>query len=693
MKYSLVILILLSAFFIGCSKDHIEDNEDLRVATCGISWKDIVIKYGIKDTIGLDIHVIYPIENKKSILSGIKNGKFWVTVSNDSTHSISGEWISAYNFATQRTIENENEVLIVPNITINESIVTNEGIIFSIPLNARYNSYHDLCFIQDDKMNLVQNVKCHFIKQWYENSVITGLDFEKDPSITTRYNGFVFFNNGEEYYTLPSYFTKFLSKIDMINYFEGIINLGEVSKNDLYQLEVISNNDIISKYNFKDKVEEWRVKLSDHIECDNFTIISNLTEIHDDIAKFDITLKGANENERTRSLNINLTTGDVNLKPILIEKIELSHNSFEIAINDTKELKYKIIPIDATEQFTWETSDPKIASITNDTIKGLSEGEATISLKSTNGVVATCNVKVNRMYVENIEILPSNLQLVINEKTTIKANITPHNATNKNVTWTVSDNNIISIESVDNNTCNILGLKDGKTAITCTTEDGNKVATCKVIVKKILVSEILFDNYLITASKGDACKFNATINPANATDKTIRWSYTNINSSINNPISIDEDGNIEIIAENGTVLVTAQSEDGNAKCEGYIEIKPVHELIKVEASVKELIGGNDHTTAKITSSISNPTSVSVEVMNVMLIEKPTIVKEIQSDLGILNKDQKVTNTFKEFYFDNSSFNNSLNEIMNYLKKYFIRYQVRIDGEVFNIETDVDVFGN
>lgn len=376
---------------------------------------------------------------------------------------------------------------------------------------------------------------------------------------------------------------------------------------------------------------------------------------------------------------------------------------------------YTIARVDAKENVTiWKQNifgntapifDDKISknSKVTYTIEKIVEKEMTINMNILNydGSQIKRKFKINTSTGEfetlgynviEISLDQDYIELGVGESSKLTAIILPTNATNKEIKWSSSNPFIVSIQE---NTfeCEITGNKDGEAIITATTTDGNKVATCKVIVKKILVSEILFDNYLITASKGDACKFNATINPANATDKTIRWSYTNINSSINNPISIDEDGNIKIIAENGTVLVTAQSEDGNAKCEGYIEIKPVHELIKVEASVKELIGGNDHTTAKITSSISNPTSVSVEVMNVMLIEKPTIVKEIQSDLGILNKDQKVTNTFKEFYFDNSSFNNSLNEIMNYLKKYFIRYQVRIDGEVFNIETDVDVFGN
>ena len=275
------------------------------------------------------------------------------------------------------------------------------------------------------------------------------------------------------------------------------------------------------------------------------------------------------------------------------------------------------------------------------------------------------------------------IELGVGESSKLTAIILPTNATNKEIKWSSSNPFIVSIQE---NTfeCEITGNKDGEAIITATTTDGNKVATCKVIVKKILVSEILFDNYLITASKGDACKFNATINPANATDKTIRWSYTNISSSINNPISIDEDGNIEIIAENGTVLVTAQSEDGNAKCEGYIEIKRPQELISIDACIYQASISSNNSSITINSCIYNPTFTQTEILNVALVENE-VVKEWNFNIGTIGKNQKKTTVYTPLVFYGLSYN----EIKTLVSNLIVRYQIRINGEIFYFEKHVD----
>ncbi len=54
----------------------------------------------------------------------------------------------------------------------------------------------------------------------------------------------------------------------------------------------------------------------------------------------------------------------------------------------------------------------------------------------------------------------------------------PDNATNKSVTWTISDSKIATVSS----TGLVTGIKDGQATITVTSLDGNFTASCSVLV-------------------------------------------------------------------------------------------------------------------------------------------------------------------------------------------------------------------
>ena len=61
------------------------------------------------------------------------------------------------------------------------------------------------------------------------------------------------------------------------------------------------------------------------------------------------------------------------------------------------------------------------------------------------------------------------------------ATVLPENATNKNVTWSSSNNTVATVSDGK-----ITPLKVGNTTITVTTEDGNKKATCSLTIKEFV---------------------------------------------------------------------------------------------------------------------------------------------------------------------------------------------------------------
>lgn len=82
-----------------------------------------------------------------------------------------------------------------------------------------------------------------------------------------------------------------------------------------------------------------------------------------------------------------------------------------------------------------------------------------------------------RVEVEDVKLSISEIELKIGENVQLLPQILPENATNKNVTWTSSDEKIATV--VDGK---VVAVGKGKAIITVTSEDGGFTDTCKVSV-------------------------------------------------------------------------------------------------------------------------------------------------------------------------------------------------------------------
>ncbi len=80
--------------------------------------------------------------------------------------------------------------------------------------------------------------------------------------------------------------------------------------------------------------------------------------------------------------------------------------------------------------------------------------------------------------VENISINITNTTIRIGETVQLIAEILPENATNKKLIWSTDDEKIATV----NQEGLVTAISTGETMITVTTEDGDKEATCKIVV-------------------------------------------------------------------------------------------------------------------------------------------------------------------------------------------------------------------
>ena len=155
---------------------------------------------------------------------------------------------------------------------------------------------------------------------------------------------------------------------------------------------------------------------------------------------------------------------------------------------------------------------------------------STIGVLSTSAVTPIVLSSCSKKYipVQNVELKERILMLDLVESHKLKATIIPKNATNKNVTWSSSDESVVTVDQNGN----VKAISEGNATITITTEDGNKTTTCEITVAKNLihVTSVKLDqsivHYCLTTDTPNR-QLTATILPEDATNKNVVWSSSN----------------------------------------------------------------------------------------------------------------------------------------------------------------------
>ena len=164
-------------------------------------------------------------------------------------------------------------------------------------------------------------------------------------------------------------------------------------------------------------------------------------------------------------------------------------------------------------------------------------------------------------YVESLVVREQNVLLMEGESYQISYEISPENATNKKVEFSVKDSNIVS---VNKETGKVKALSKGKTEIICSTTDGSKlekIISITVKEKEVLPEKIEFTQDKIELHEGQTKQMVVSITPINVTSKTLM--YSSDNSQI---ASIDQKGLVTANKEGTTILHVKTSNNKEAKC-------------------------------------------------------------------------------------------------------------------------------
>ena len=250
----------------------------------------------------------------------------------------------------------------------------------------------------------------------------------------------------------------------------------------------------------------------------------------------------------------------VTVNPILAESIVLDRTELVLTIGATDKLTATVLPEDVTDKtVTWTSSDDTIVKVDEEgNIQALALGEAIITA-ACGEKSATCKVTVNPILAESIALDRTELVLTIGATDKLTATVLPEDVTDKTVTWTSSDDTIVTVDSEGN----IQALALGEAIITAAC--GEKSATCKVTVNPILAESIALDRTELVLTIGATDKLTATVLPEDVTDKIVTWT-----SSDDTIVKVDEDGNVTAIAE-GEAVITATCGEVSASCNVTVE--------------------------------------------------------------------------------------------------------------------------
>ena len=186
----------------------------------------------------------------------------------------------------------------------------------------------------------------------------------------------------------------------------------------------------------------------------------------------------------------------VTVNTIPVSEIILSKQELRLNVSETYQFEANVLPANANNKaIRWESSNAEIGTVDETGFfTAIAPGETVITCYATDesGVSTQCQTVVIQP-VTSIMLNEHKLELEKDKSIQLVATIEPVNATDKRVTWSSSEPEIVSV----NEAGVIKALKEGEAIITVATLDGSLLDDkCKVTVsinsgiEKITIDDI-----------------------------------------------------------------------------------------------------------------------------------------------------------------------------------------------------------
>ncbi len=275
--------------------------------------------------------------------------------------------------------------------------------------------------------------------------------------------------------------------IKTLDFAEKKITLKEGEEKNIFPIinndsSIIANLDWLS---LNENIVE--VDQSGHIKAISPGTTTILVEVPNQKLSAEITIEVVEAKKKQESssnekedFSSNSATQKVDVKSISLSKTSLQMNPGDTVIVDAT-----ISPKNATNKaINWSSSNTSIATVVNGKITAHKAGRCTITATTVDGkkkasITITVEEKETTVEATGITLNHVSLSLTVGDTSTLKATVTPSNATNKNVIWSVDNKEVLSVEDGK-----LTALQSGIAVVTAMTEDKKFKVTCTVTIKE-----------------------------------------------------------------------------------------------------------------------------------------------------------------------------------------------------------------
>ena len=241
---------------------------------------------------------------------------------------------------------------------------------------------------------------------------------------------------------------------------------------------------------------------------------------------------------------------------------------------DTFQLKATITPGDASNQtLRWYSSDRAVAYIDGEglVVGGEKSGTAVITAMSSNGISASCTVEVNHkdLPLQSVKIKgyenhtfriddSDDSGIRIGDRVMLEAELTPRYTSQSALTWKSSNDEVISIVSQRDNTCEIRIKKNGTARITVTSVADDSISDWVEFTVYLTnrVTSVSLDYSTLSLWEGEEKQLTATVYPTDAENQRITWT-----SDHPEVATVTNTGYVTAVKD-GTAVITVTTEDG-----------------------------------------------------------------------------------------------------------------------------------
>ncbi len=240
--------------------------------------------------------------------------------------------------------------------------------------------------------------------------------------------------------------------------------------------------------------------------------------------------------------------------------VKLNPEELIILTGETASLKAVLTPSNSTDTLTWKSLDTEIATVDESgLVTGVAMGTAYVQVTASSGPTSIAKVTV-RDGVKGVSLENAEETVYIGNTVTLEPVFTPSTAYNKKISWSVSNEEAVSIEPVGESNVDVTGVSEGTALVTGVAEDGGYTVTCLIKVTEdpdlvIPGLDVQIQPEELTILTGESYQLEAVVTPENSTD-TLEW------KSFSEEIAtVDENGVVTGVAMGEALIQVSTSSD------------------------------------------------------------------------------------------------------------------------------------